>query len=122
MGQLSGASSTRRFCARPVAVLFVATVATMGVLKLVQLLFTRHKFRRMLAEVLREADYALEHNQKLAVQIGELLQIPQNREESVPEYIQKVKSELGLEDLVGRAPRRPDRRKSRGPAVPRPPV
>ena len=101
-------------------VLFAATVATMAILKLVQLLFTRLKFKRLLAEVLRDAEYSLEHNQKLAVQIGELLQIPQSREESVPDYILKVKSELGLEDLPAHSPRRTDRRGLPRNPAPRP--
>ncbi len=91
-------------------VLLVATLATMAALKLVQLLFTRRKFRRLLAEVVRESQFSLEKNQKVAVQIGEMLQIPQSRDEAVPEYIAKVRAALGLggvdEDTASRAERR----------------
>lgn len=100
-------------------VLFVSTVLTMGVLKVVQLVFTRHKFRRMLAEVLRESRYPLERDQKLAVQIGELLQIPQTREESVPEYIEKVRATLGLQGVTSQPPLRSHRRIPRMAAPPR---
>jgi hypothetical protein len=79
-----------------VLVLLLSTVATMAVLKLVQLLFARRNFRRLLGEVLRESSFALEKDQKMAVQIGELLQIPKNRDQSVPEYIEEVRRTLGL--------------------------
>ena len=101
-------------------VLFVSTIVTMVVLKVVQLIFTRYKFRRMLAEVLRESRYPLDRDQKLAVQIGELLQIPQTREESVPEYIEKVKATLGLDSApASESLKRVSRRLPRVAAPPR---
>jgi hypothetical protein len=78
-------------------VLVAVTVGTMVLLKLVQSMFARRHFRRLLAEVLRESGYSLERNQRVAVEIGELLQIPKGRDQSVPEYIGEVRRALGLE-------------------------
>ena len=113
MGPQDGASEPKSpvFIA---LVLALATIATMAVLKLVELLFTRRKFRRLLAEVVRDADYSLERNQNIAVQIGECLQIPQTRDESVPEYIEKVQRELGL--ITRNRPKAKDRKTPRPPA------
>ena len=100
-------------------VLLIATIATMAFLKIVQLLFTRRKFRRLLAEVLRESHFNLERNQKLAVQIGELLQIPQTRDQSVPEYINEVMTALGIDPDALAAESRTARRPSRNVEAPR---
>jgi hypothetical protein len=101
-------------------VLLVATLATMAALKLVQLLYTRRKFRRLLREVLRESKFSLEKNQKLAVQIGELMRIPQDRDQSVPEYIENVKAALRLVDSGGESHQsRAERRTPRPAESPR---
>ena len=95
--------------------LLVSTIATMAMLKIVQLLFTRRSFRRLLAEVVTDSGYELEKNQKVAVQIGELLGLPKGRDQSVPEYIQEVRKALGLKRSrpEPRAPTRPSRATSR---------
>jgi hypothetical protein len=102
-----------------VAVLLLATIATMGFLKIVQLVFTRRKLRRILAEVLRESRYSLEKHQNVAVQIGELLQIPPRRDQSVPEYIDEVKAALGLQGGAPPDAVRPDRKVPRAAETPR---
>lgn len=96
-------------------VLLAATVTTMVLLKLVQSMFARRHFRRLLAEVVRESGYSLAKNQKIAVQIGEILQIPKGRDQSVPEYIEKVHTALQL-DSVAPPPRPRARRGVMRPA------
>ncbi len=81
-----------------VGVLVVSTIATMAVLKIVQLLFTRRNVRRLVADVLRDSNYDLTKNQKVAVQIGEMLGLPTKGDLSITEYIQEIHRALGLAD------------------------
>jgi hypothetical protein len=79
-----------------VVVLLVSTLATAGALKVVQLGYVRSKFRRLLRHVVRDAKFNLEKNPQLAVQIGELLNIPKLPDQSVGDYVAKVKVALGI--------------------------
>ncbi|MBM4016178.1 MAG: hypothetical protein FJ293_14610 [Planctomycetes bacterium] len=79
-----------------VALLTVATLGTTVALKLIKEGYVRSKFRRLLREVVKESSFNLEKNPQLSVQIGELLHIPKSGEESVNEYIAKVRAVLGL--------------------------
>jgi hypothetical protein len=84
-----------------VVILLVATLATTAVLKVVQLGFVRSKFRRLLREVVRDSRFNLEKNPQLAVQIGELLNVPKDPDESISDYVRKVRSRLGIEPPAG---------------------
>lgn len=79
-----------------VALLIAATLGTTAVLKLIKEGYVRSKFRRLLREVVRQSSFNLEKNPQLSVQIGELLHIPKGADESVADYINKVRSALGL--------------------------
>jgi hypothetical protein len=79
------------------AVLLGAVAATTLVLKVVQRGFVKSKFRRLVREVVRDARFNLEKNPNLAVQIGELLHIPKQPDQSVTDYVAKVRSALGIE-------------------------
>lgn len=79
------------------AVLLGAVAATTLVLKIVQRGFVKSKFRRLVREVVRDSRFNLEKNPSLAVQIGELLHIPKQPDQSVPDYVAKVRTALGIE-------------------------
>ena len=86
------------------AILLGAVAATTLVLKVVQRGFVKSKFRRLVREVVRDSRFNLEKNPNLAVQIGELLHIPKLPDQSVTDYVAKVRSALGIEpDEPGRA-------------------
>jgi hypothetical protein len=80
-----------------VVILLVSTLATTAVLKIVQLGFVRTKFRRLLREVVLDSKFNFEKNPQLAVQIGELLNIPKQPDQAVSDYIRQVKAALGVE-------------------------
>ncbi|MSR46891.1 MAG: hypothetical protein EXS13_07495 [Planctomycetes bacterium] len=82
-----------------VALLTVAMLGTTAALKLIKEGYVRSKFRRLLREVVRDSKFNLEKSPQLAVQIGELLHIPKGADESVAEYIGKVRAVLGLAPL-----------------------
>lgn len=98
-------------------ILAVPTILTLGVLKLFQILFARRNFRRLLGEVLRESGYELEKNQKLAVQIGEILGVPKLRDQAVGDYIEEVRVTLGLDGAA--SSERAQRRRRAGSPEPR---
>ena len=79
-----------------VLILVAATLTTTGVLKLVQLVYVRSKFRRLVREVVRTSKVNLEKNPNMALQIGELLRIPKDPDKSVTEYIEQIRKTLGL--------------------------
>jgi len=79
-----------------VVILLASTLATTAVLKIVQLGFVRTKFRRLLREIVRDSKFNLEKNPQLALQIGELLNVPKQPDQSVSDYIRLVKTTLGI--------------------------
>jgi hypothetical protein len=79
-----------------VVLLVVALLGTTVVFKLIKEVYARSKFRRLLREVVADANFNLEKNPQLSVQIGELLHIPKGEEESVAEYIAKVRAALKI--------------------------
>jgi hypothetical protein len=90
------------------AILLGAVALTTLVLKVVQRGFVKSKFRRIVREVVRDSKFNLEKNPHLAVQIGELLHIPKLPDQSVTDYVAKVRSALGVEPGdPGRAKTRP---------------
>lgn len=90
------------------AILLGAVAVTTLVLKVVQRGFVKSKFRRIVREVVRDSKFNLEKNPHLAVQIGELLHIPKLPDQSVADYVAKVRSALGVEPgESGRAKTRP---------------
>ena len=79
-----------------VALLVAATLATTMALKLIKEGYVRSKFRRLLREVVRDSKFNLEKNPQLSVQIGKLLHIPEQPDQSVADYISKVRAALGI--------------------------
>jgi hypothetical protein len=79
-----------------VVLLVVALLGTTVAFKLIKEVYARSKFRRLLREVVHDANFNLEKNPQLSVQIGELLHIPKGEEESVAEYIAKVRAALKI--------------------------
>jgi len=79
-----------------VVLLLVALLGTTVAFKLIKEIYARSKFRRLLREVVHDSNFNLEKNPQLSVQIGELLHIPKGAEESVAEYIAKVRAALKL--------------------------
>jgi hypothetical protein len=80
-----------------VLILLVSTLATTAVLKIVQKGYVKAKFRRLLREVVADAQFNLEKNPQLAVQIGELLSIPKQPDQAVNDYIRQVRTALGVQ-------------------------
>lgn len=78
------------------AILLGAVAATTAVLMIVQKGFVKSKFRRLVREVVRDPRFNLEKNPGMAVQIGELLHIPKQPDQSVTDYVAKVRSALGV--------------------------
>ena len=66
-----------------VALLVAATLATAIALKVIKEGYVRSKFRRLLREVVRDSKFNLEKNPQLSVQIGKLLHIPEEPDQSV---------------------------------------
>lgn len=80
-----------------VAILIVSTAATTAVLKIVQVGFVRSKFRKLLREVVADSKFNLEKNPQLAVQIGELLNVPKQPDQSITDYMRLVRAALGVD-------------------------
>ena len=86
-----------------VVILLVSTLATAGVLKLIQYGYVQSKFRRLLRQVVRDSKFNLEKNPQLAVQIGELLNLPKQPDQAVGDYVAQVKLKLGITTPPGGA-------------------
>jgi hypothetical protein len=84
-----------------IVILLASTLGTTVVLKVVQLGYVKSKFRRLLREVVRDSRFNLEKNPQLAVQIGELLNVKKEPDQSITDYIRQVRAVLRVEPNGG---------------------
>lgn len=80
-----------------VGVLVASIIGVTIVLKILQIFWSHRVFRKQLIDFFREYDFPLEQHPALAKEIGELLEIPQVRDESIDEYLHKVRKALRID-------------------------
>ena len=78
-------------------ILLFSIVVIALVLKLVQVGWTRWTFKRLLIEFFRHHEWELVTHTDVAKEMGELLKLPRNKDDSIEEYILKIKSALHIE-------------------------
>jgi len=80
-----------------VFMILVASIIMLTViLKIVQFAWTRFNFKHIMIEFFREHDWELVKNVEVAKQIGELLKIPKHKDDSIEDYILRVKRALSI--------------------------
>ncbi len=100
--QLSENMTSRSSFLRDPTVLTVATVliGSMAlvtlVLKVCQIFWTRWTFRRLLIDFFREQSWALEKYPQTAKEVGELLGVELRKEDSVSDYLRRLRQYLGV--------------------------
>lgn len=77
--------------------LFSIVVITL-ILKLVQIGWTRWTFKRLLIDFFRQHEWELVTHTDVAKEMGELLKIPRNKDDSIEEYILKIKTALHIQE------------------------
>ncbi len=102
---------------------FMILVASMilltVILKIVQFAWTRWNFKHLMVDFFRDHDWELVKNPEVAKQIGYLLKIPRNKDDSVEDYVMRVKHALHIPVVPkGSPPARPDRRDVHMPQKP----
>jgi hypothetical protein len=86
-----------------VGVLVASIIGVTIVLKILQIFWSHRVFRKLLIDFFRDFEFPLEQYPALAKEIGELLEIPQVKDESIDEYLHKVRKALRID---GAEPRR----------------
>jgi len=94
-----------------VFLILVASVVLLTViLKIVQFAWTRWNFKHMMIDFFRDHDWELVRNPEVAKQIGYLLKIPRNKDDSIEDYVLRVKQALHIPvDNGGGTPAKADR-------------
>ncbi len=77
-------------------VLVISTVVLTVILKIVQLCWTRVTFKRLMIDFFREHEWELVKNAEVAKEIGGLLKIPRNKDDSIEDYVLKIKKALHI--------------------------
>jgi hypothetical protein len=98
-----------------VFLILVASVIFLTViLKIVQFSWTRWTFKHLMIDFFRDHDWELVKNIDVAKQIGYLLKIPKIRDESIEDYVKRLKETLHIPAENGIAPPpKPDRNDTR---------
>jgi|GEM_PF-1418336 len=78
------------------AILLVSIILLTIVLKIVQFAWTRVVFRHLMIDFFRDHDWELVKNIEVAKQIGSLLKIPRNKDDSIEEYVLRVQHALHI--------------------------
>lgn len=95
-----------------VATILLFSIALMTlILKVVEIGWTRITFKRLLIDFFRHNEWELVRNTEVAKEMGELLKIPRNKDDSIEDYVLKIKKALHIETLSNgsAAPPRRDR-------------
>ena len=79
-----------------VALLVVSIIGVTILLKILQLFWAHRYFRRLLADFMRENEWPLGRHPSIAEEIGELLEIPKVKGESIDDYIKKIEKVLAI--------------------------
>jgi len=77
-------------------ILVLSAVILTVILKIVQLAWTRFTFKHLMINFFREHDWELVKNIEVAKQIGSLLKIPRIKDDSIEEYVLKIKEALHI--------------------------
>jgi len=81
------------------AILIGSVVVITGFLKIVQVAWTRFTFKRMLIDFFRVNEWELVRNTDIAKEMGELLKIPRHKDDSIEDYVLKIKKALHIETV-----------------------
>ncbi|MFO0984125.1 MAG: hypothetical protein U1E76_20795 [Planctomycetota bacterium] len=82
-----------------VGVLLASIIGVTILLKILQIFWSNRVFKKLLIEFFRDFEWPLEQRPALAKEIGELLEIPQVKDESVDEYLHKVRKALRIDEV-----------------------
>ncbi|MFT7618222.1 MAG: hypothetical protein ACI97A_001863 [Planctomycetota bacterium] len=75
----------------------IALIATLcGVLNYFSRLWSKASFKRLVYEVVTEYQWPFEENMVLTKEIGKLLQIPQNDDDTVETYVARIRTHLKI--------------------------
>lgn len=81
-----------------VGAILIASMATVTLLlKVIQIFWTRHQFKRLLTEFFRENDSVLDKYPATAKEVGGILGVNWTKEDSVAEYLKRLKAFLEIE-------------------------
>ena len=78
-------------------ILVVSVVVFTLFLKIVEVIWTRVTFKRLLIDFFREHEWELVRNTDIAKEMGELLKIPRNKDDAIEDYVLKIKRALHIE-------------------------
>lgn len=82
-----------------VAGILVVSIAFITLLlKIVEVNWTRVSFKRLLIDFFRDHQWELVRNQDIAKEMGELLKVPRNKDDSVEDHVLRIKQALHMED------------------------
>jgi hypothetical protein len=79
------------------AILIVSIAVITLVLKIVEICWTRMTFKRLLIDFFREHEWELVRNTDIAKEMGELLKIPRHKDDSIEDYVLKIRKALHIE-------------------------
>ena len=79
-------------------ILIVSIAMITLILKIVEKNWTRVSFKRLLIDFFRDHQWELVRNTDIAKEMGELLKIPRHKDDSIEDYILKIKQALHIED------------------------
>ena len=81
-----------------IAAILIASMTTVTLLlKVIQILWTRQRFKRLLTDFFRQHDWALDKYPATAKEVGEILGVERKKEDSVAEYLLRLKTFLEIE-------------------------
>jgi hypothetical protein len=87
------------------AILILSMLVVTLVLKVCQIYWTKWTFRRILVDFFRDHPWALEKFPKTLQEVGEVLEVERRKEDSVADYMDRVRTALQIPS----APAKPDR-------------
>jgi ABC-type transport system involved in multi-copper enzyme maturation permease subunit len=95
-------SSNDRSMIRPnllmvAGILVCSIIAISLLLKVIQIVWTRITFKRLLINFFQGHEWELVRNTDIAKEMGELLKIPRDKDDSIEDYILKIKKALHIE-------------------------
>jgi hypothetical protein len=84
-------------------VLLVSIVAITLILKVMEISWSRWTFKRLLIDFFREHEWELVRNTDIAKEMGEILKIPRDKDDSIEDYVLKIKNALHIESSTNGA-------------------
>lgn len=77
-------------------IMLVSIVTITVLLKIIQVVWTRVTFKRLLIDFFRDHEWELVRNIDIAKELGFLLKIPFHKDDSIEEYVGKIKKALHI--------------------------